>query len=322
MSLDSPYVKIDPAPLYKHSQEAQQVLASDGEFSPKKEDVPAVGNWFEKQELRIDRLSPDQLAWLYAQGWAGSIESGVTFDAYGYAYGLLERTEIRAQAVLQDLVRDYVEAYNEGRSINDARYDDIIKIWTAVLNQSQDEWGTLQGDDVDYDVLVEGLIDGISTDHSDYDGDTAKSLDNWGGSERTRIADQFDAQVSKAQSDLISRGLNNTTVWSTVNAGVERERSIANTDLEDQITQRQLDLKHRLYDTKSQMRDRVLAARDRLRATIHGERNTRLAQKNTIIEALTRFMERRTDSYPTLSEVGNLAAALGSGSPNSFVAGR
>ena len=321
MSLDKSYGKIDPVPLYKHSQEAQQE-ASDGEFSPIPEKVPVVGSWFEKQELKINRLSPDQLAWLYAQGWSGSIDKGVSFDPYGYAYGYLERTEIKANKVLQDLVRDYVEAYNQGRSINDARYDDIIRIWTAVLNQSQDEWGTLQGDDVDYDVLVEGLIDGISTDHSDYDGDTAKSLDNWGGSERTRIADQFDSQVSKAQSDLISRGLNNTTVWSTVNAGVERERSIANTDLEDQITQRQLDLKHRLYDTKSQMRARILAARDRLRAPIHGERNTRLAQRNTIIEALTRFMERRTDSYPTLSEVGNLAAALGSGSPNSFVAGR
>ena len=66
------------------------------------------------------------------------------------------------------------------------------------------------------------------------------------------------------------------------------------------------------------MRGRVMAARDRLRDTLHNSADRRLTARNTIVEALARFVEARTDSYPDLAEIGKLASALGAGSPEAF----
>ncbi len=61
------------------------------------------------------------------------------------------------------------------------------------------------------------------------------------------------------------------------------------------------------------MRNRILLARDRLRQQLQGQSTERIGLRNQVLEALTRFMERRTDGYPDLSTIGRTVSDLGSG---------
>jgi hypothetical protein len=66
------------------------------------------------------------------------------------------------------------------------------------------------------------------------------------------------------------------------------------------------------------MRTRVLEARDRLRKELHDSADRRVTIRNAIIDALNRFVEARSDTYPDVTEIGKAAAALGAGSPEAI----
>ncbi len=242
----------------------------------------------------------------------------INYDNSGNATGTLQRRAIKPESVLDDLVESYTDAYNEGRKLNDQRYDDLVVLYKAVLSESQDEWDSLLSKDDAYEAVIEALISSIVSDHSTYAADVEGSLDDYGDSIRLQINTRFDNELTKAKNSLVSRGMYNSTLYETLSAGIERERTLALTDVEDKITQQQLDLKNRVHAEKVSMRSRILAARDRMHSMLTGAADSRLAARNAVVEALARFVERRTDSYPDLAEIGNLAASLGAGSPESY----
>lgn len=285
--------------------------------------VPApISSWYETAWMSTH--DPDQLPWLYAQGWV--LVRSVTYtEQFQETYGLsikgtwyLQRRSLKPEKALDSLVKSYTEAYNEGRQLNDQRYDDLIVLYSAVLSKSQDIYNSLESDDAIYEGLVESLMASVTSDHTAYSVDVKGSLDDYGDSMRTQINARFDSEVSKARQSLVDKGTYNTTVWTTTSSGIERERNLSLSDLEDKLMQQRLALKHKVYGELTGMRGRVMAARDRLRDTLHNSADRRLTARNTIVEALSRFVEARTDSYPDLAEIGKLASALGAGSPEAF----
>ena len=282
---------------------------------PLEQAVPGISDWFDLKTHAVNNLGPDQLAWLFAQGWE---IANITYDEYGFGTGTLRRTESQAEEILTSLITDYVTAYNEGRSLNDQRYDELVTIYEATLANSQVEFALMEADDAAYDVLVEDIITLIGTDHTTYAADVDGDLDDWGTSVTTRINARFDNQLASAAQGLTNRGMYNSTVWASIATGIERERELALSDLADRQIVLELSLKERIQNHLDGVRSRVLAARDRLRGTIHNASDQRLAARNAIIQAMTSFMERRTDSYPDLAQVGQMAAALGTGSGHSF----
>ena len=285
------------------------------DIDPIDQSVPTVSSWFKAAIHTVDSVTPDQLAWLFAQGWE---VANITYDEYGNGTGTLRRTEIQSKEVLEDLVQDYIAAYNEGRSLNDQRYDEIVTIFEATLADSQIEFASLEADDAVYDGLLETIVAAIGTDHTTYAADVDGDGDDWGTSVTTRINARFDGKLTSAAQDLTDRGMYNSTVWASVSTGIERERELALSDLADKQIEKQLALKERVQSHLDGVRSRVLAARDRLRATIHNASDRRLASRNALIEAMVSFMERRTDSYPDLAQVGQIATNLGTGTGHAF----
>ena len=277
--------------------------------------VPTIADWFEVKTHAVDNLGPDQLAWLFAQGWE---VASMQYDTYGNGTGTLRRTEVKSQEILQDLIQDYISAYNEGRDLNDQRYDELVSIYQAIVADSQVQQDVLLADDTVYDGLIEVIITALGTDHTAYETDVDGDLALWNTSLTTRINLRFDNKLTSMQQSLVDRGMNNTTVWTSVATGIERERELALSDLADKKLVQELDLKHKVQDNLNNMRGRVLSARDRLRTTIHSGSDTRMASRNALITAMASFIERRTDSYPDLGQVGQLAAQLGTGSGNTF----
>lgn len=276
---------------------------------------PGVSSWF-TTENTSGVFSDSQLAWLNAQGWR---VTGAVIENTRSWYSMRRRV-IRPEAVLDELASSYTDAYNEGRTLNDRRYDDLLTIYTNVLSETEDTFNTLETDDDAYEVLIEALITALGTDYTTYAADVDDDLDDWGTDLLAEINARFDAESSKAQQSLLDRGLYSSTMWTTISAGVERERTRALNNANDTIEQRQLELKHKVFNEQQQMRQRTLAARDRLRTYLSSARDRQVAVRNQAAEALGRLVERREDGYPDLAEIGRLAASLGAGSAEAFSA--
>jgi len=266
-------------------------------------------SWFDSQTQ--ENVPEESLGWMEAQGWVSTgsklVDGKTMYD--------MKRRVIMPEKVLGDLVSDYTAAYNQGRTLNDQRYDDIVAIYCAMEGATQNDSATQEADDDTYDTLIETILTAIESDHTTYAADVDGDLDDYGDSIRTQIATQFDNKLVSAKQDLVSRAMYNTTIWNSIEAGIERERALALSDFEDKVIHQQLDLKHRVHGEKTNMRTRILAARDRLWSAVSTAADRRLASRNAIVSALVNFMERRTDSYPDLAQVGNLAANLGAGNP-------
>jgi len=289
---------------------------------PVAESVAAVSTWYKTENAELENPTEETVAWHVAQGW--TVTDNYTTGGFLTTFPerniyKLERKVLNSQNALQHLVRSFTSAYNEGRTLNDQRYDDIVAIYADMVDKTEDSYIALDADDTAFDDLIENLIDGLESDQAAYAADVDGDLDDWGDSLLQDINTRFDNLVSSEKQKLIDRGMYNATILSTTTAGIEYQRSKALTDAEDQIKQRQLQLKDRIYQTEVNMRNNVLSARDRLRDRLQNSTDKRVSMRNDIIRALTNFMERREDGYPDLGSLGNLAVELGAGSPSGFI---
>jgi len=277
----------------------------------------SVSSWYQS-ESTAGTFSQSEVAWLVAQGWriASSVTENTDTGTRTW-YGLTRRS-IRPESVLSDLVQSYTSAYNEGRTLNDQRYDDLVVLYATILDRTEDTWNAIEHDHETYETVIGEILTAVQTGFGDYSADVNGDLDDWGTSLLVEINARFDAELSKAQQSLIDRGLYSGTMWTTISAGVERERTRALIAAQDQITQRQLELKHKVYAEQVGMRARLMESRERLRTFLTNARDRQVATRNATAEALARFVERRDDDYPDLSQIGQLAAGLGAGSPESF----
>ncbi len=281
----------------------------------------SVSSWFETESITAE-LNQNQIGWMLAQGWVIGSTREIT-RTYGSTaittteYTLYRRS-VSPQDVLADLVASYTSAYNDGRTLNDQRYDDLIVLWSAVLDKSEDSFNNLEAGDETYETLIGSLVSGIDTDFDTYAADVDGDLDDWGTDLLAEINARFAAELSKAQQSLVDRGLYSSTMWTTISAGIERERTRALNNANDTIEQRQLELKHKVYAEEVSVASRVLAARDRLRTFLHAAKDRQVAIRNSVVDALARLVEGRTDSYPDIAEIGRLATALGAGQPESY----
>lgn len=282
------------------------------DYDPVAESVMTTSNWYEWQEC--ENTDSAQLPWLFAQGWTISKVDAVydsTNEVWNTTKWYLRRRVLKPEKALSDLVWSFTRAYNDGRTLNDQRFDDIVSVYTVMLDKTEDACIGLEADDTTYDGLIETLITNITSDFTTHNTDVVNDLDTFGESERDRVDTLFDAKSAAQQADLIRRGMYTTTVWSSVSAGIERERAVADLSVEDKISEKQIQHKDRLYTLKQSMRDRIMAARDRVRTALHAAEESRNTLRNNIADAMLRFMERREDSYPDMASIGNLAAGLG-----------
>lgn len=280
--------------------------------------IPAisVSSWYDTETSTV--YDPEQIPWLVLQGWV--VDSTTEdVDARGvksYTFKLSRRA-IRPENALQTLINAQTGAFNEGRNLNDARYDDLVAVYASVLNKTETELNNISTDNNTYEGLVELIISSLDSDFTAYDTATAALMVDFGASELLRINTKFDAMIASQKSGLINRGMYSSTIWTTVEAGIERERSFAITDLNDKLNERKLTVEERAFRARVDIRTKILAARDRLHAQLAGSAEQHTIIRNKVVEAMIGFMERREDAYPSVDSIANVATNLGAGSVNS-----
>lgn len=302
---------------------------------PVPEAVLDASGWFETEYMTIESSDRQAayLEWYMAQGWIvynetrrsevvvvenSLIPNQTTTIVYKTFY--LKRRKLQSERVLNDLIRQFTNAYNEGRSINDQRYDEIVSIYNVMLDKTEDDISTTEGSGYDYTADIEALIALFETDFNTYVADVDGLLDDYGAPRLADINIRFDNELSKARQTLIDRGLNNTTVWASVSAGIERERERALSDAEDKIVDRKILNKTKIHEYRTDFRNRTLLAYERLMALKRDNKLTPLKYRNDVLSAMLNFMERRSDEYPGLEGLANIAAQLGYGEAATSVA--
>jgi len=285
---------------------------------------PNIGQWYKDESIEIWDPEATTIQWMRAQGWVGStvrleiteLESGEL--RYSRVWGFTRRS-IDSEKVLDDLVDEFVQAYNEGRSANDQRYDDIVLLYSASLDRTEDEFNDLEADETTYKDLVTTIVNTLASSFNTHDTDVNDTFDDYGDSETERINDQYDNLLASKEVDMRTRGLYNTTVWDAIETGIERERSDALTALNDKLKEREWTLKDRLYTLSLEVDKTIIDARGRIFDQIHRQDLSRTDIRNKVVDALARFAERRTDSYPGIGELNNLANSVGFGNPRAQI---
>lgn len=293
---------------------------------PVPEQVLDASKWFETEYITTTGVltntptsaseSSTYLEWFLAQGWVQydvqyshrSI-SGTTITQNVVHF--LKRRKLQSERVLNDMIREFTEAYNEGRAINDQRYDELVSIYNVCLDKTETEMTNLGAVSAAYGTLIESIIGKMPEDFAAFSADASILTASYGSSRRVDVNARFDNELAKARQSLIERGLNNSTVWASVSAGIERERERALSDLEDKITDRRLSMSLKVAEARDSMRKSMLSAHERLMVARRENVLTPLEFRNRVLMAMLTFMERRQDEYPGLDGLSNLIGQLG-----------
>ena len=274
-----------------------------------------TSKWFVPEETTYTVPGPnsaaeDNLAWYIAQGWVSTSMTGSGTEASPYVH-TLERYRLDSQKVMTDLVPQYVAAYNEGREANDSRYDDVVGLLLSLQVANTADANVIDSQEVAIATLIDQVVTGMQAGFDTYVSDAVSLIGTFGTSRRAAINTRFDAKLTEASQGLLDRGMYNTTVLDSLTAGVEREREAALTEVSDAIIQQDAANVDRIQARRMEVQANIIGARDRLQARRTATQMGALDQRNSLLLALTSFMEARTDSYPDLSALAGIATQLG-----------
>lgn len=169
----------------------------------------------------------------------------------------------------------YASAYNDSLQMNKQNYANIL----AGYNQTMQSQQSAQ--------------QGISAGYGQLSGDVMGLIAGTDSAQRQAIADQYQANRGQASQSLIDRGLGNTTIQSSVDRGLQYDRTKADTNLSDQFAQlnaqyrTQLGLAGLDYQNQANMQNTALASQQ------------------------FGFMNSVNAQYPNASQYANLAMMKG-----------
>ena len=281
------------------------------DVTPSAKSVPSLANWYLTEHA--SRITEDSLPWMLAQGWE---PNGTHTLSTGEVTYNMRRTRLYNPSVLQDLMTDFTNAYNEGRSANDKRYEDVVRLWTEMLDKGQthlDEARTVLTTKLNVHLTT---LDSLENDYTSFFADVKADLASLNltlTADRTRVNDQFDALLTASDQGLVDRGFYSSAMVSSIDAGIEERRALALTE----ITEREQRLKADIALRKNQVYVDVLRMRagliDSQMALTNREQDFlayQLDSRNNILLGLFGFVERRTDAYPDLRALAQLTASL------------
>ncbi len=305
--------------------EAINPLSYITDWTPIPATAANASGWFQTEYSRVDvdeDEKPGNLPWFLAQGWTvyavtSTIRIGGKNPGVVRRHYYMSRRKLQSDRVLQTMINEFTSAYNEGRLLNDRRYDEILALYDVMLSRSETEVSGGADLVAPYDAIVDTIIGNLESQFDEYEAKVDGLVDGYGDSHRTRINTQFDNELSKAQQALVNRGLHNATIWASVSAGIEQKRAESLTDLEDKILDRSLNVADRVQSARNDMNTRLESAAVRLRELKRSGKFDTSDFRNKILTAMLAFMERRTDEYPGVGELANIAAGLGYGEGSS-----
>lgn len=245
----------------------------------------------------------------------GSSETTTTREAAYWAVWKkfkLRRRRIQSELVLNDMIAEFTEAYNEGRKLNNDRYNQIVQLYTLMLSRTESEANAFLTITVDdFKPLAKRVTDAIEDALQAYRESADAIPDDWNESRVAEINRRFDAKVAEAKAALVSNGTFNGSVWPAVESGIERDRQYALNDLKDELVTLKVEVAGRIATITADVGNRIIEAAVRI---IELQKKSMLDPtelRNNVFKWMLDFMERRDDDYPSLETVVGITDKLG-----------
>ena len=228
---------------------------------------------------------------------------------------------MQSEAVLQDMITSFTKAYNEGRQVNDDRYDEIVSLYALMLSRTEDEANGFGFSADDFKPLVEMVVGAVKDALAKYGASVEDIPDDWLQQRIKDINDKFDALVGEAKTTMVSNGTYNTTVWPTTLAGIERRRADALNALKDDMVTLKVETYGKIAGTTADVGNKLMDCATRI---IEAQKELLLGPteiRNKVFKWMLDFMEKRDDDYPGLDQIAKAAESLGYGDGASAGAG-
>ena len=255
----------------------------------------------------------------------GTSTSTTEQDGGAYWYSCqrirLKRRKMQSEAVLQDMITSFTKAYNEGRQVNDDRYDEIVALYALMLSRTEDEANGFGFSADDFKPLVEMVVGAVKDALAKYGASVENIPDDWLQQRIKDINDKFDALVGEAKTTMVSNGTYNTTVWPTTLAGIERRRADALNALKDDMVTLKVETYGKIAGTTADVGNKLMDCATRI---IEAQKELLLGPteiRNKVFKWMLDFMEKRDDDYPGLDQIAKAAESLGYGDGASAGAG-
>ena len=295
------------------------------DITPATTSTPQVGNWHYKQS--VSGVPEVSVPAMLAQGWEvagvfavsgvrGDPLSGNAISVVEYFYSLT-RTVMDNSTVVRDLLASFTAAYNEGRDTNQKRYEDIIRGWQDMMDKGQSHMDTAKAL-LDNKIAIHlTTLDALEAEYSSFFDDVKADLDGLAitlEADRTRVNNNFNAQISASRQNLSRRGFYSSGMSGSIEAGIEEQRELALTEVSErekrliaEIALRKNSVYRDVLAMRSGLIDVAMSLTNRQQEFLAYQLDTR----NRLAIGLFGVVEGREDSYPGLGSMAQLTSSLG-----------
>jgi DNA-binding ferritin-like protein (Dps family) len=285
------------------------------DLTPTTKAVPSMQDWYLANV--ITGVTEESLPWMLAQGWEviSSYQSGASAATAVTKYSM-RRVTMQNWNVLTSLLTDFTNAYNEGRSANDKRYEDIIRQYDSMLSDTQQHLTSAHTTIANQVSLHMTTLDGLDEDYDTFYAeikDELANIDLTGETDVTRINNAFTARESAMQQRLMDSGMYSSGIFGSIGAGLEAKKQEALTEAAEKLQLRKVDFtlrKNQVYLNVLQARQGIINAKMGLTDREDRFLAYQLDERNKVLMGLFGFVERRSDSYPDLGSLAQLTASL------------
>lgn len=223
----------------------------------------------------------------------------------------LERRRMQAELVLQSMVDTFVANFNEGRKINVDRYEELVALYALMVSQTQDDAANIDLDSIDFEPLFDEVKAAITEKLSQYQSVADQIPADWLESRKADINLKFNNLIGEAKAKMIGDGTYNGTVWPSVLAGIEHQRSHALDALKDDSVTLKLSAYGDIAKTTAALYGQMIDAQVRVFEALKAKKTTPITLRNEVLKWMYDFMERRTDDHVKIEELATLVQQLG-----------
>ena len=256
-------------------------------------------------------------------------------DPYWCAYQKVKLTRRRmdGELVLKDMVASFTKAYNEGRTVNNARYDELVALYSLMLSHTEDEANAIpiiSLSENDFIALGEELATSVSAAltitpaniKTVYD-DALKNIRNalsgvktlisdlpsdWLASRKDEISRDFEAKINQTKAAMIANGTYGSTAWANVLSGFTRDKQFAINNLSDSVVTLKVDTYSKVATLSAENESRIAEAVSRLAAieTSMADVHMRAAEtRGRLLESAARIVEAIQKNRIGITELRN-----------------
>ena len=218
---------------------------------------------------------------------------------------------MQAELVLQSMVDTFVANFNEGRKINVDRYEELVALYALMVSQTQDDAANIDLDSIDFEPLFDEVKAAIKEKLSEYQSVADQIPSDWLESRKADINLKFNNLIGEARAKMVSDGTYNGTVWPSVEAGIEHQRSHALDALKDESVTMKLTAYGDIAKTTASLYGQMIDAQVRVFEALKSKKTTPITLRNEVLKWMYDFMERRTDDHVKIEELATLVEQMG-----------